>query len=353
MAVKESVLGKLQDGTEVKRYTLTNGNGTEASFTNLGGIWLSMLVKDKEGKTRDVVLGVDSVDMLLENPGHMGEPVGRNANRIGGASFLINGKEYELQKNDNDKNNLHSGPDYWRKRIWDAEYDNAGLGSYVMFSIQSPDGDQGFPGNADISVTYTLSEDDSLEIRYRGTADQDTVFNMTNHAYFNLSGYDSGDATDQIVWINASRYTPADSESIPYGTIDSVQGTPMDFTSPKPIKRDIGSNFGQLNFAGGFDHNWVLEDYDGSVRLAATAFSEESGIKMSVYTDLPGIQFYTGNYMNSDFEGKNGVHFGPRHGYCFETQYYPDCLHKADWPTSVVKAGEEYDTTTIYKWEVK
>lgn len=352
MAVKESILGKLQDGTEVKRYTLTNGNGTEASFTNLGGTWLTMLVKDKDGNQRDVVLGVDSVDMLLRNPGHMGEPVGRNANRIGKASFEINGKTYELSKNDKEKNSLHSGPDYWRTRIWDAEYDNAGLGSYVMFSLHSPDGDQGFPGNAEVSVTYTLTEDDSLEIHYTGTADQDTVFNMTNHAYFNLAGHDSGDATDQIVWINASRYTPADSESIPYGSIDSVQGTPMDFTSPKPIKRDINTNFDQLNFAGGFDHNWVLDDYDGDVRLVATSYSEKSGIKMSVYTDLPGMQFYTANFLASDFEGKNGAHFGPRHGYCFETQLYPDCLHKADWPSSIVKVGEEYDTTTIYKWEV-
>ena len=353
MAVKESVLGKLQDGTEVKRYTLTNGNGTEASFTNLGGIWLTMLVKDKEGNMRDVVLGVDSVDMLLKNPGHMGEPVGRNANRIGEAAFEINGKRYELKKNDKEKNSLHSGPDYWRTRIWDVEYDNAGLGSYVLFSLHSPDGDQGFPGNADVAVTYTLTEDDSLEIHYTGTADQDTVFNMTNHAYFNLDGYQSGDATDQIVWINADHYTPANAFSIPYGDIASVQGTPMDFTSPKPIKRDIGQGFDQLKFAGGFDHNWVLNDQDGSVRLAATALSEKSGIKMSVYTDLPGIQFYTGNYMASDFVGKNGVSFGPRHGYCFETQYYPDCLNKKDWPSSIVKAGEEYDTTTIYKWEVK
>lgn len=353
MAVKESVLGKLQDGTEVKRYTLTNGNGTEASFTDLGAIWLTMLVKDKEGNKRDVVLGVDNVEMLLRNPGHMGEPIGRNANRIGGASFEINGMTYELQKNDIGVNSLHSGPDYWRTRVWDAEYDNAGLGSYVMFSLISPDGDQGFPGEARVSVTYTLAEDDSLSIRYTGTADQDTVFNMTNHAYFNLDGYDSGDAMDQIVWINADRFTPANKDSIPYGDMASVQGTPMDFTTPKPIKRDIGTEFDQLKFAGGFDHNWVLNDFDGSVRLAATAFSEKSGIKMSVYTDLEGMQFYTTNSMATDFEGKGGVHFGPRHGYCFETQHYPDCLHKADWPTSIVKVGEEYDTTTIYKWEVK
>lgn len=352
MAVKESVLGKLQDGTEVKRYTLVNGNGTEASFTDLGGIWLSMIVKDRDGNKRDVVLGVDDVDMLLRNPGHMGEPVGRNANRIGKASFELNGKVYELNKNDKGVNSLHSGPDYWRTRVWEASYDNTGLGSYVMFSIISPDGDQGFPGEARVSVTYTLSEDDSLSIHYQGVCDRDTVFNMTNHAYFNLAGYESGDATDQIVWINASHFTPANAESIPYGDIASVQGTPMDFTSPKPIKRDIGTDFDQLKFAGGFDHNFVLDDYDGTVRLAATAYSDKTGIKMSVYTDLEGLQFYTANSMASDYEGKNGVHFGPRHGYCFETQHYPDCLHKKDWPSSIVRAGEEYDTTTVYKWEV-
>ncbi len=353
MAVKESVLGKLNDGTEVKRYTLTNSNGTEASFTDLGGIWLTMLVKDKNGNVRDVVLGVDNIDLLLKNPGHMGEPVGRNANRIGTASFEIDGKTFQLQKNDKEKNNLHSGPDYWRTRVWEASYDNSGLGSYIMFSISSSDGDQGFPGNAEVSVTYTLSEDDSLAIHYKGVCDQDTVFNMTNHAYFNLSGYDSGEATDQLVWINADNFTRADAFSIPCGTIDSVQGTPMDFTSEKPIKRDINADYDQLKYAGGFDHNWVLNDFDGSVRLVATSYSEQSGIKMSVYTDLEGMQFYTANFLASDFAGKNGVHFGPRHGYCFETQHYPDCLHKSDWPTSIVRAGEEYDTTTIYKWEIK
>ena len=353
MSVRESVLGTLKDGREVKRYTITNQHGTEASFTNLGAIWLTMLVRDKDGKMRDVVLGVDQAELLLENPGHMGEPVGRNANRIGQAGFDLNGKHYALAVNDNGANNLHSGPDYWRSRIWDADYADAGLGSYVIFSLHSQDGDQGFPGAAEVAVTYTLTEDDALEIHYQATADQDTVFNMTNHAYFNLNGYDSGDAMQQRVWIHADHYTPASEISIPYGRIEPVAGTPMDFTTEKVIARDIDADFDQLKFAHGFDHNWVLNDYDGDVRLVASAYAEESGIRMSIYTDLEGLQFYTANFMGSDFEGKNGAHFGPRHAYCFETQHYPDCLHKPAWPTSIVKAGEEYDTTTIYKWELQ
>ena len=353
MSVKESLLGTLPDGREVKRYTLTNQHGTEASFTNLGGIWLTMLVQDRDGKRRDVVLGVDKVELLLQNPGHMGEPVGRNANRIGQAGFDLNGKHYTLTANDAGVNNLHSGTDYWRTRIWDVAYDNAGLGSYVMFSLHSPDGDQGFPGNADVAVTYTLTEDDALEIHYQATADQDTVFNMTNHAYFNLNGYDSGDAMQQRVWIHADQYTPASEISIPYGRIESVAGTPMDFTTEKTIAEDIDADFDQLQFAHGYDHNYVLGDYDGDVRLVASAYAKESGIQMSVFTDLEGMQFYTANFMSNDFAGKGGVHFGPRQAYCFETQHYPDCLHQPSWPTSIVKAGDSYDTRTIYKWELR
>ncbi len=352
MAIRESVLGMLPDGREVKRYTLINQHGTEASFTNLGAVWLTMCIKDRNGNMRDIVLAADQPELLLRNPGHMGEPVGRNANRIGQAGFELNGRHYPLAANDKDVNNLHSGPDYWRTRIWDADYAEAGLGSYVLFSLHSPDGDQGFPGNAEVAVTYTLTEDDALEIHYQAAADQDTVFNMTNHAYFNLNGFDSGDAMDQRVFINADYYTPADEVSIPYGRIDAVAGTPMDFTKEKPIHQDIDADFEQLRLAGGYDHNWVLRNQDGDVRLAASAYAEESGIRMNVYTDLEGMQFYTANFLASDFAGKNGVHFGKRHGYCFETQHYPDCLHKPDWPSSIVRAGESYDTRTIFRWEL-
>ncbi len=347
MSVKVNELGKLPTGETVSCYTLKNGNGTEASFTNLGGILMSMLVKDRDGNFRDVVLGHDTVETLFTNAGHMGEPVGRNANRIGTASFEINGKTYQLAKNDHERNSLHSGPDYWRTRVWTAEYADAGLGSYVMFSLVSPDGDQGFPGNAHVSVTYTLSEDDALSIHYLANADMDTVFNMTNHAYFNLNGEGSGDVLDHLVWINASHYTPADRESIPYGTIDAVEGTPMDFTSPKRIGQDIGQEFDQLSFAGGYDHNFVLDQYDGTVRLQATAQSQSSGIKLSLYTDLPGMQFYTANGL-SDAHGKLGHVYGNRSGFCMETQYYPDCLHEKTWPSSIVKAGTDYDTTTVF-----
>ncbi len=350
MAVKISSKGTLKDGREVKCYTLTNGNGTEADLLDLGAIWYSMRVRDRNGKQTDVLLGCERTEDLLVNPGHMGEVVGRNANRIGGAAFELNGKGYQLAKNDNGVNSLHSGPDLWRLRSWQAEYGNAGTGSYVVFSLQSPDGDQGFPGNAEVTVTYTLSEDDALSIRYQGTADQDTVFNLTNHAYFNVAGQDSGSVLEHVVWLNADHYTPADALSIPTGEIREVAGTPMDFRTPKPIGRDIGADFDQLNYALGYDHNWCLNGHDGDIRLVGSVYAPASGIKMEIFTDLEGVQFYTANYLEAPGMGKGGRDYHKRDGYCFETQHYPDCLNKPNFPTSVVKAGNEYNTETIYRF---
>ncbi len=351
MSVQESAMGTLKDGRKVRRFTLRNANGAEASFTDLGAIWLTMLVPDKTGSMRDVVLGQEDPQELLTNPGHMGEPVGRNANRIGGAAFKLNGHTYALARNDHE-NNLHSGPDYYRNRLWDAEYADAGLGSYVMFSLHSPDGDQGFPGNAEISVTYTLSEDNALSIHYKAVADADTVFNFTNHAYFNLNGHESGNAMDQYLWLNADCFTPASDKSIPTGEIRSVAGTPMDFRRPKKFSQEIDAAFDQLQYAGGYDHNWCLNDYTGESRLSAYAYAEESGIKMEVYTDLEGVQVYTANSMPDDAPAKKHAKYGRRCGFCLETQHYPDCLNKPQFHTSAVKAGEDYDSETVFKFTV-
>lgn len=348
MSVERTLLGKLLDGREAFRYTLKNKRGTEASFTDLGGIWLTMLVHDKDGGMKDVVLGCEDAEDLLKNPGHMGEPVGRNANRIGGALFVLNGKEYKLEVNSGSENNLHSGPDYWRSRIWKAAFDASGRGNSVKFSLESPDMDQGFPGNLHAAVTYSLSEDDTLSIHYEAECDQDTVVNMTNHAYFNLAGHESGDAQDQIIWINADSYTPTNVESIPMGDIQRVAMTPMDFRTPKRISQDVDSEFDQLQYADGYDHNYCLNDFDGEIRLVASAYSRKTGIKMEVYTDLEGMQFYTANSLNVMHKGKGGVSYDARCGYCFETQHYPDAVNQPAFPSSILSAGAKYDTTTSF-----
>lgn len=352
MGYSKTEFGKLEDGTVVYRYTLTNEQGASASFTDLGGIWLTMVVPDRDGKMADVVLGYDSVKGILTGPGHPGEPVGRNANRIGGAKFTLNGVTYELNKNSGGKHNLHSGPDYYRNRVWEAQVEEDGMGTKISFSLFSPDGDQGYPGNADITVSYTLTPDNSLQLDYHMVSDKDTVANFTNHAYFNLAGHDSGNAMNQKVWMDADAFTVTDADSIPTGELAPVKGTPMDFTEMKTIAEDIEADYEQLRWAGGFDHNWALNHPAGELSLSARAVDEASGRVMEVYTDLPGVQFYTANSMATDM-GKGGTSYKKRDGYCFETQYFPDAVNKPEFASSFLKAGQEYKTTTIYKFSVE
>ncbi len=348
MAYKKELWGNMQGGREVYLYTLVNRNGVSASFTNLGAVWVNMNVPDRDGNVVDVVLGFDSADEYLINPPHFGAPIGRNANRIAGAKFSINGKEYKLEPN-NGPNNLHSGPDLYQSRLWDSEAEENDLGTSVSFSLFSPDGDQGFPGNANITITYTLTPDNSLDISYHMICDADTVANFTNHSYFNLDGHDGKDTLKQRVWIDADTYTRADEGSIPTGEFTPVKGTPMDFTVMKPIEQDIHEDYEALVFGGGYDHNWVLNHPQGEVSLCAASESDKTGIRMEVYTDLPGIQFYTANFLKN-MTGKGGAVYEKRCCYCFETQYYPDSVNKPEFQSPVLKAGEEYKTTTIYKF---
>ena len=352
MAWKKELFGTMEHGAEVYKYTLTNENGVSAAFTNLGGTWLEMIVPDKNGTMGDVLLGYDTVEGLLTKSGHLGEIVGRNANRIGGAVFTLNGISYALVINSGSRNNLHSGPDYYRDRLWDVEVEETGLGTRIMFSLFSPDGDQNYPGNANIAVSYTLTPDNSLRLDYQMVCDEDTIANFTNHAYFNLAGHDAGTIAEQKVWIDADAYTVPDAESIPTGELAAVKGTPMDFTELKPIGRDIDADYEALNIAGGFDHNWALNHAKGELALSAKAVDEASGRVMEVYTDLPGVQFYTANGLR-DQAGKGGFVYQPRCGYCFETQYFPDAINKPQFDSPVLKAGDEYKTTTIYKFCVE
>ena len=349
MAITKQAFGVMPSGETVYKYTLTNHHGVSADFITLGGTWVTMNVPDKKGKMADVILGYDNLEGYLSNNPHFGAIIGRNANRIGGAVITIDGKDYKLEAN-NGPNNLHSAPDLYHRRLWDCEAAETDEGSCLTFSLKSPDGDQGYPGNASIQVSYTLTEDDSIRIHYHMICDADTIANFTNHCYFNLAGHDGGSVMDQEVWLAASKFTPADEVSIPTGEILPVEGTPMDFTEMKPLGRDIDEPYEALILGHGYDHNWVLDHDPGILSLAARAKNPKSGRMMETYTDLPGIQLYTANFLNDPVPGKGGVRYEGRHAFCFETQHFPDACHKPEFPSPILKAGEVYDTTTVYRF---
>lgn len=343
MAVKKEAFGTMPDGREISLYTVTNKNGLSASFTDLGAIWVRMMVPDKDGAMDDVLLGYDNGDGYLGNGPHMGSVVGRIANRTGNASFRLDGRLYTLGKNDG-KNNLHSGPDYFDKRLWMG---TASGEDTVAFFLESPDGDQGFPGNAKITVKYTLTAENTVEITYIFCCDNDTPMNLTNHAYFNLGGHSSGSVLNHRVQIHADMFTPSAADSIPTGEICMVEKTPMDFRTLKPIGAEIDSDYVQLLQAGGYDHNWCLNHIPGVYALAATAVEENSGRAMDVYTDRPGMQFYTANWLEGE-KGKDGTVYGKRGAFCFETQMYPDAVNKPQFASSVIFAGRTYISKTGY-----
>lgn len=347
--MRRELFGTTSKGEQVYKYTLTNKNGMKAVISELGAVVLELHVPDAEGKLDDVVLGYASVEPYEENAPGFGAVVGRHANRIGGASFELNGKTYELAKNDNGKNNLHSNPASYIKRIWKQEDVESELGDSVLLTLFSPDGDQGYPGNLQASIQYILTDDNRLILEYHAASDEDTIVNMTNHSYFNLSGHASGSILNHKVWIDSDEFTPSDAELIPTGVIAPVAGTPMDFNTMKTIGQDIDADYEPLNFAGGYDHNYVLKT-NGEVKLIAKLEDEASGRGMKVYTDLPGVQFYTGNFIEKEDNCKDGTVYDKRHGVCFESQYYPDGIHHKNFPSPVLKAGEEYHTTTVYQF---
>lgn len=348
MSVVRSDFGKTADGKNISLFTVKNTKGTEMKVTDYGAIMVSLFVKDREGNLVDVVLGYEDGSDYQNNPPHFGATIGRNGNRIADASFTLHGVTYELQANENE-NNLHSGPDGYEFMLWDADTTD----DSVIFSHSGPDGEQGFPGNFQIKVTYTLTEEDAVEIHYEGVSDQDTVANMTNHSYFNLAGHDSGVVNDQILKLNCSCYTPVkDSKSIPTGEIAPVKGTPMDFTQGKTIGEEIEADFEQLKFTGGYDHNYVIDKEKGAFDWMAEAYSEKTGIAMTAYTDCPAVQFYAGNFIEEE-KGKNGVIYGKRHGFCLESQYCPNAVNDSHFEQPFLKAGETYDTKTVYRFFVK
>lgn len=346
MAIKETVFGTCSDGTEVKLFTLTNKNGMSVSLSNLGAALVKVLVPDKNGVISDVVLGFDKAEDYLDNPSFFGVVIGPSANRIAGAAFEIDGRTCQVDVNDGE-NNLHSHKEQgYHKRIWAAETKD----SSVTFILEDR-GSMGFPGNKRVSVCYTLTEENELKIHYHGTSDRKTILNLTNHTYFNLDGHDSGRMEDHELWLGASRYTPVVPGAIPTGELAPVAGTPMDFTTPKKVGRDINNAFEQLELTGGYDHNWVIDDWDGSLRHIATVKAPVSGRVMKAFTTLPGVQFYAGNFI-SEQKGKGGADYGPRMGLCLETQYFPDSIHHSHFPSCVFGEGKEYDSETVYQFEV-
>lgn len=345
----KTVFGRMPDGVQVDLITLRDGSFA-CEIITYGGAVRSLIVPDQEGKPVDVALGFDRLEDYMAQDKFIGALVGRYANRIGGAKFTLNGVEYSLAVNDG-PNALHGGAVGFDKQVWtvDELTDNS-----VTLSLVSPHMQEGYPGTLSVWVTYTLA-DGGLSIDYWGKCDQDTIFNPTNHSYFNLSGHGSGSVEGQHIRLNASRYTPTVPGSIPTGEIAAVEGTPMDLRTARPIGERIDEPFPQLVMAGGYDHNWAVDGWDGSgrqgtLRPAAWAWSPNTGIAMEVFTTLPGVQFYAGNYLDGCPAGKGGAPYAKRWGFCLETQFFPDSPNQPGFPSCVLRAGEEYHSTTLYRF---
>ena len=336
--MEKQPFGILPSGEKAFLYTIRSGAMT-AQITDFGATLVRLYVPDRAGKLADVVLGFSDANEYLNSTTYFGATVGRNANRIAGASFCMGDKKIVLDSN-NGRNNLHSGRRSFAFRMWNVEqWEQAS----ITFSIESPNGDQGFPGNARVWVTYTLGSDGSLELRYEGICDQDTVLNLTNHSFFNLAGHDNPQlAMDQVLMMPARFFTAVDEQLIPTGEKRPVAGTPMDFRVPKPIGSHIHEDYDAVKLQGGYDHNFEV-----FTEPAAILSDPVSGRTMAVVTDCPGIQLYSGNYLNGE-KGKDGVIYCGRSGVCLETQFWPDAVHHPDWPQPVVKAGERYHSQTKY-----
>lgn len=344
MAVTSKNFGNAPDGTEVALYTIKNSKGFTAEVTNFGAILVNLLVPDKDGTMADVVLGFDKVDGYFGNGSFFGSTIGPSANRIDNASMEIDGVTYQLKVNDG-TNNLHSDEALgYHKRVWNAEpKDNS-----VVFTLED-NASMGFPGNKKVQVTYTVTEENELKIEYHVTSDKPTLINMTNHTYFNLSGHDSGSIENHRLYIDAFHYTPVYERLIPTGDLVPVEGTPFDFRTMKTIGDEIDADDIQLKYGQGYDHNFAIDNWDGSVKKVAEVQDPASGRKMVVYTDQPGVQFYAGNCIQPE-TGKGGAEYKKRSGLCLETQTFPDSIHQPQFQDVVYGPERPYNTTTIYKF---
>jgi aldose 1-epimerase len=347
--MQKQSFGKTEDGQPTDLYILTNKNGIEAAITNYGGTVVYLKAPDREGKFDDVVLGYDTLEGYASGKASIGATVGRYANRIAHAAFTLDGTTYTLAKNDGD-NHLHGG---FGKRVWTANDVSSSAGQALKLTYLSKDGEEGFPGNLSVTVVYTLTDQNELKIDYSATADKDTVLNLTNHAYFNLAGQGNGDILQQQLIIKADRFTPIDATSIPTGELRSVKGTPFDFATLTAIGARINQDDQQLKLGNGYDHNWVLNNpTPGSLFFAAQAYDPHSGRVLEVLTTEPGLQLYTGNFLDG-VHGRDGKVYNRRDAFCLETQHFPDSPNKPNFPSTELKPGQHFQSTTVYKFSTK
>lgn len=347
MSVTKNIYGVMND-KNVHSFVIENAMGTLVQLIEKGATLDKLLIKNKNGEAIDIIVGHDTLEGHIERGDYQGVVVGQYANRIKDGKFSIDGVQYNVTLNEKGITSLHGGGEY-SSAHWQGEEVDANT---VKFTYFSKDGAEGFPGNVNVCVTYTLDDSNALSIEYSAVSDKKTVINLTNHAYFNLNGTGSGDILNHTVQINADRYTPIDEISIPTGELPSVENTPFDFTSPKTIGKDIEEDHIQLKNGNGYDHNFCITDFDGSLKTAAIATGDKSGITMTVKTDLPGIQLYTGNFLDGSVAGKNGVAMTKRCAFCFETQVFPDSPNHPEWPTCIYDAGEEYKTKTVFSFSL-
>ena len=349
----KKLFGKTPDGQAVELYALTNRGGMEATITTFGGAIVSLKVPDRNGKFADVVLGYDSLEGYVNDKGSFGPIIGRYANRIGHAQFTLEGKTYTLAKNNGD-NSLHGGIKGFSKQVWTAKQLPTKDGQSLSLSYLSKDGEEGFPGNLNVSVIYTLTDTNELRMAYSATTDKETVVNLTNHSYFNLAGAGSGDILKHLLTIQADKFTPVDANMIPTGELRDVQGTPFDFRKPTPIGERIHQDDEQLKLGSGYDHNFVIRGGGtASVVLAARAVDPSTGRVLEVWTTEPGVQLYTGNFLDGTTPGKGGKVYAPHAAFCLETQHYPDSPNKLSFPSVVLKPGGHYHTITTYKFSIE
>ena len=347
--LRKSAFGKMKDGQPVGLYTLTNTGGMEVAITNYGGIVVSIKAPDRSGKFADVVLGFDTFDAYLNNTPFFGALVGRYGNRIAKARFTLDGHEYHLAANDNG-NTLHGGLKGFDKRLWNAKDVSTKEVPALELTYLSKDGEEGFPGNLSVTVTYSLTPKNELKIDYAATTDKDTVLNLTNHSYFNLAGQGEGDILSHLMMINGDRFTPVDATLIPTGELKSVAGTPLDFRKPTAIGARIDADDQQIKFGRGYDHNFVLNRKGGELLLAARVTEPSSGRVLEVLTTQPGLQFYTGNFLDGTIHGKVGKVYPRRSAFCMETQRFPDSPNQPQFPTTVLKPGKHFQSTTVFRF---
>jgi len=348
-SVAETPFGTLEDGGKVTLYTLTNASGAEAKIIDYGAIVVSLKVPDQKGQLRDVVLGYDDLAGYVKDKDFFGSTVGRYGNRIGGGKFTLDKKTYQLDLN-NGPNHLHGGAHGFYKKLWKSEPVEGKAGPGVKLTYVSKDGEEGYPGTVTLVVTYTLTRNNGLRIDYRGTTDKPTILNPTHHSYFNLSGDPKHTILDEELTIDADKTTPVGPGLIPTGKLASVADTPMDFRKPTKIGARIDAKDEQLELGKGYDHNWVLRKHGKKVRKVAELYDPTSGIVMQILTDQPGLQFYSGNFLNGTIHGKNGVAYQHRTAVCLEAQDFPDAPNHPNFPSAVLRPGQHYTQTTIYQF---